>query len=221
MRGLGLVKLNLPQELLLLSYQEEKALVFHTPLSVSLAGAVLAELLIQKKIGRSGPHLRYKDHTPSADPILDDALSMLALSPEERTARFWVNRLHSAIKLRARLTEQLAAKGLLSITQHASIGPFSFKSYFLADPHPALKLKDQLRQVIFEPFKPTTREMALIGLVEPVGLKLFTREERRAAKARFGEILKRDAITDAVAGAIADAEGVAAAIVAASAAAAG
>jgi hypothetical protein len=59
--------------------------------------------------------------------------------------------------------------------------------------------------------------MALIGLVEAVGLKLFTREERRAVKVRIGEILKRDEISEAVTGSIAGAEGVAAALVAASA----
>ncbi len=214
--------LNLPQQLLLLSYHEAKPLPIHAPLSFSLVGAVLAELLIQRKIRRKGPNLLFANASLTSDPILDEALTIMNCSHGEQTAKYWVNRLNVLLRnLRPRVADQLASKGFLTITYHSSLGLFAFRSYHLSDAHPALALKDQLRQVLFRPFAPTSRQMALIGLLEPLGLKLFTREERRAVRARIGEILRRDEISKAVAHAIAGAESVAAAIVAASAASAG
>ena len=210
--------LNLPEELLLLSYHEEKPLLLHTPLSFSLVGAILAELLIQNKIKRIGPTLRSQDSSLTGDPFLDEALIVIASSQECHSVKYWVNRLHLLLRrLPHRLAEQLATKGLLTRTEHNSLVLFSFRSYRLSERYPALALKDHLRQVLFQPFAPGPRQMALIGLVEAVGLKLFTREERRAVRARIGEVLGRDEINKAVAGSIAAAEGVAAAIVAASA----
>jgi hypothetical protein len=198
--------LNLPEQLLLLSYYEEKsALSFQTRLSSRLIEAVLAELVIQKRIKRKGSNLWCEDPSALTDPILNEALLVMTRSDESRSAKYWVNRLHVLLRrLRARLAEQLAAKGFLTIKDHP-LGLFSFRSYQLTEPHPALELKDQLRQVLFQPFAPSPRQMALIVLVEPMRLKLFTREERRAVKARIGEILAREEISKAGAGPMPDA----------------
>jgi Golgi phosphoprotein 3 (GPP34) len=110
--------LNLPEELLLLNYYEEKPLLLRAPLSLSLVGAVLAELLIQKRIKRTGPNLRRKDSLLTGDPILDEALTVMAGSEESHTAKYWVDRLHLLLRrLQPRLAEQLASKGVLTRTE--------------------------------------------------------------------------------------------------------
>ncbi len=211
--------LNLPEQLLLLNYYEEKsAIPFQTRLSFRLVGAVLAELLVQKRIILKGPNLWCEDPSPLTDPILNEALIVMTCSEESRPVKYWVSRLFRLLRrLRPRLAAQLAAKGLLTTSAHASMGPFSFRSFRLTEPHPALALKDQLRQVLFQPYAPTPRQMALLVLVEPMGLKVFTREERRAVKARINEILASEGISRAgTHAAMAEIRGASAAIVAAS-----
>ena len=214
--------LSLPQQLLLLACHENKANILNTSLSLGLAGAVLAELLIQNKIRMNGTRLCRRDQVGVAPPAIRDAVlcdGFLLLPPgdQERPAKECVHHLHRHIKgLRARLTEQLVAKGLLEATNERALGLFPYKTFRLQNPHKVLALKDELRQVLFRPFAPSPRQLALIGLIKPAGLKVFTREERAAAKQRVAEVLKHDVISKAVAQSVADMAGATAAIIAAS-----
>jgi hypothetical protein len=210
--------LNLPEQLLLLAFYEEKANALNSSLGFGLIGAVLAELLIQGKVVRKGISLVCRTEF-TEDEILNDALVVMASSSRERSARYWVNHLNGALKrLRPRLMEQLAAKGFLTVTDDRIFGVFPYKGHRLTDPHSALALKDQLRQVMFRPFAPSPRQVALIGLMKPAGLKIFTHEERGAAQARISEILKIDPIGKAVSEAVADTAGAAATVIAVAAA---
>lgn len=212
------VALNLPEELLILALHDGKAKPLNLSLSFGLAGAVIAELLLEEKISRSGLTLVSRNPSPPADPILSEVLAAIPSSAEARTVKDLVNYLNRRIKsLRPKLTEQLVHKGLVQRSEQRVLGVFSYKNYQLADEHVALRLKDQLRQVIFRPFTPSPRQLALIGLIQPSGLKIFTREERTAAKQRIAEVLNSEVIGKAVAQSVAD-FGAAAAVIAASAA---
>jgi golgi phosphoprotein 3 len=212
--------LSLPEQLLLLAFHEKKEHTLNASLGFGLAGAVLAELLLRGKLERHRSTLVRRDRTLTSDPILNEALLIMDSLQQGQTPRYWINHLYFRMRrLRQKLTEQLAAKGLLTATKGRSLGLFPYRAYRLADPHPALALKDQIRQVIFRSFAPTPRQLAIIALSQPAGLKLFTREERSAAKARIDEALARDAISRAVAEAVRDYRGTAAAVIAVSAAA--
>jgi len=155
----------------------------------------------------------------SSDEVLNDALMLMRHGNKEQSAKYWVNYLSAHMKrLRPRLFAQLVAKGLMTVNDERILGLFHHRTHRLTDAHTALCLKDQLRQVLFQPFAPTRRQVAIIGLIKPSGLNLFTREERGAARARIDEILKNDPISKAVSQAIVEA-GATAAIIAASAAA--
>ena len=214
--------LNLPQQLLLLAFHEKKANKLNTPLSLGLAGAILGELLIQNKICRNGGKLSRRDQVRSSprevwDPVLLDAFLHLPGPGHERPAKECVIDLSRRMKrLKPRLTEQLVAKNLLAETGERSLGLFNFKNFCITKPDAALAIKDELRQVVFRPFGPNPRQLAIMGLIKPAGLKIFTREEGAAVKQRMAEVLNHDVISDAVAAAGSDAARATARMIAAS-----
>ena len=212
--------LILPEQLLLLAFYEEKANTLNTSLGFGLSGAVLAELLVQGKIERKGINLVPRSDVASDDEILDPAFAILTASERQRSARYWVNHLYpQMLRLRPKLLDRLSGKGYLTESGTRIFGVFPHRSYRLADVHGPLALKDELRQVLFEPFAPTARQVALIGLMKPAGLNIFTREERGAARARISEMLRSDPISKAVSQAVAEMAGTAAAVIACAAAA--
>ncbi|MBI3644404.1 MAG: GPP34 family phosphoprotein [Acidobacteriales bacterium] len=210
--------LNLPEQLLMLAFFEQKANPLNVSLGFGLIGAVLAELLIQGKIDRKGVDLVGRADAGTPDAILNEALILITASEQERSAKYWVNHLNSHLKrLRPRLLDRLVAHGHMTVADQRIMGVFPHRIHRLSDSHTALALKDEIRQVLFRPFAPSARQVALIGLMKPSGLKIFTREERGAARARISEILRSDPIST-VSEAVADVAGAAAAIIACSAA---
>jgi len=196
--------LNLPEQLFLLAVQQGKANVLNSSLRFGLVGAVLSELLIEGKVERRGD-LLLPNSTPALHPLLNGALAIMLSADRGRKPKYWVNRLNCHLRrLTPCLTGGLVAKSVLTIEHHKALGLFPYKSYKLSDPHVVTAVIDDLRRVISQSLPPTPRQVALIGLIKPAGLKLFSRAELAAAKQRIAEIAGRDPISKAVTDAIND-----------------
>src|ERR1043166_8613106 len=90
--------LSLPQQLLLLACHENKANILNTSLSLGLAGAVLAELLIQNKIRMNGTRLCRRDQVGVAPPAIRDAVlcdGFLLLPPGDQRSEEHTSELQS------------------------------------------------------------------------------------------------------------------------------
>src|SRR5438105_14753542 len=157
--------LSLPEQLLVLAFHEKKEHTLNTSLGFGLAGAMLAELVLRGKLARHSLSLVRRDQTLTSDPILNEALLIMDSLQQGQTARYWINHLYFRMRrLRQQLTVQLAEKGLLTATERRSLGLFPSRTYRLTDPHSALALKDQIRQVMFRSFAPSPRQLAIIAL---------------------------------------------------------
>lgn len=208
---------SLPEELLLIAYYENRTGTWNASLTYGLAGAVLTELLLKKRLVRDGKNLAVLDRTPTGDPVLDEALRVVSSVPEEKSAKYWVNQLPRRVRnLKARTRMQLVAKGLLAASEDRVLGLFSRRRFRLASPHTALAIKDRLRVAVFKRTAAKARDLALIGLIRPSGIRIFLKDERRAAGRRFSEVGSTDLIAKAVAETIADLDTSAAAMIAAS-----
>ncbi len=208
---------SLPEELLLIAYYENKAGALNSSLTYGLAGAVLTELLLRKRLVREGKHLAVLDRTSTGDAVLDETLQVVAAVPRKKSAKYWVNRLPRHIRnLKSRTRARLVVKGLLAASEERVLGVFPRRRFRLASPHTALAIKDRLRVAVFDRSAAKARDLALIGLIRPSGLRIFLREERVAAGRRFSEISSSDLIAKAVAETIADLDDSDAALIAAS-----
>ena len=88
--------LSLPEELILMLLNEQNGYFHQVPgwdLNCTVVGAVLAELSLQSRIDTDLDSLHLLDPTETGDPALDPILKQIATEPNQRNARYWIERL--------------------------------------------------------------------------------------------------------------------------------
>ncbi len=88
--------LSLPEELILMLLNEQNGYFHQVPgwdLNCTVVGAVLAELSLQSRIDTDLDSLHLLDPTETGDPALDPILKQIAGEPDQRNARYWIERL--------------------------------------------------------------------------------------------------------------------------------
>ena len=88
--------LSLPEELILMLLNEQNGYFHQVPgwdLNCTVVGAVLAELSLQSRIDTDLDSLHLLDPTETGDPVLDPILKQIAEEPDQRNARYWIERL--------------------------------------------------------------------------------------------------------------------------------
>ncbi len=87
--------LSLPDELILMLLNDQTGYFHQVPgwrLQCAVAGAVLAELSLLSRIDTDMESLVLLDPTETGDPALDPLLKEIADEPDQRNARYWVER---------------------------------------------------------------------------------------------------------------------------------
>jgi hypothetical protein len=197
--------LTLYEELQLLSIHEDKGTFIGSALDLlkpGLVGAILAELALTGKITIGNNHrIQLVDGTPTEDPFLDGALTILKESDKERKFSYWINNLiPKPEKLRAQITASLIQKGIL--TQEDNRLLWVIPSPF----HPEIKASTKysvithLRSIVLAQEEPQPREIAFLGLVFACGLLdlVFLRDERKLASQRINELVVTEAMQDPI-----------------------
>ncbi|MHB1405166.1 MAG: GOLPH3/VPS74 family protein [Desulfitobacteriaceae bacterium] len=196
--------LSLPEELLLLALNEEKGTfswVASSKLPYVLAGSLLMELILRKRLAVEPKRLEVLDRTPTGLPLLDEILKSIDSSKKVRPADVWVGKIGRRIKpMKVELLEELVDKGILHSEEHLVFGIFPTTRYPLRDDRPKKTIISNVRSLILRREAPDPRQMMLIALVYTIGLThvLFDKEERRDARKRVGEIAKPLPITQAI-----------------------
>jgi cytochrome P450 len=88
--------LSLPEELALMLLNEESGYFHQVPgwsLNCTVIGAVLAELSLRYRIDTDSESLFLVDKSPTGLAILDPILAEIADEPEQRSTRYWIERL--------------------------------------------------------------------------------------------------------------------------------
>lgn len=195
--------LTLYEELQLLSIHADKGTFiasFSDQVKPGLVGAVLAELALNGKIGTSDNHrIKLVDATPTEDPILDGALTVIQESEKERKFGYWINNLiPKPEKLQRQITAALIEKGTL--TQEEDHLLWVIPSPF----HPEIKAStkyaviNHLRSIVLAQEEAHPREIAFLSLISASGLLdlVFLRDERKVANQRINELVVFHAMQD-------------------------
>ncbi len=88
--------LSLPEELILMLLNEESGYFHQVPgwsLNCTVIGAALAELSLRHRIDTDTESLFLIDKSPTDMPILDPILAEIVDEPEQRSTRYWIERL--------------------------------------------------------------------------------------------------------------------------------
>ncbi len=192
------------QELLLLALHDEKGSVrwvATSRLPYCLAGALLMELSLMKRlrITTTGPEVL--DRTPTGQPLLDETLRMIDSAQKVKAPYYWVSKLGRRIKsTKSNLLKGLVDQGILNREEHRILGIFPTTRYPSRDDRSRKDITSRVCAVVLRREHPDPRTTMLISLVYTCALtnSIFDKDERRDARQRLKEIAKPLPITQAI-----------------------
>lgn len=203
--------LTVAESIALLALDDEKGTAGwqqNGELDYGLAGALLGELALRGCIEAQTNSVAVLDPAPFGDPLLDEALALVAGSTKPQDAVHWVKECAGKVKhLRDRVCEGLVEQGILHREEHTTLFVFHSTRYPASDPTPEEQLRAALRTVLQEASDgapPETRMLLLISLARATGVldNAFPKDERKAARKRAEAMTKDEPWGDAVAKAV-------------------
>lgn len=195
------------EDLLLLLYDDEsgKPITGAPGLDYALAGALLIELTLLRKLDVAGEgetvkrgRLKVLDASPTGDAILDERLAYVADKPGKRP-KDQIGRLSK--KLRDQLLARLGERGVLTADEDKVLGIFPVARWPAADARHEAEVRSALESVLKVGTTPDQRTGALIALLSALNVvpKVVTDAvDKRALKQRAKEIAESDWAADAV-----------------------
>lgn len=207
----------LTQELALLGHHPTSGRAHRAPLDLGLAGAVLLELVLARKVDLVDARVRVLDPTPGGDPVLDAAL-VATLTERARRPAAWVDR--RSRDVRHGVLHQLWWTGVIRHEESRTLGLWTAHRYPDRDHRPRAELLDRLGAVVLGGYPADERTVCLAGLVRAAQLRgtTFPGAPRRATDRRLADLAARRWPIEAVRSAVAAAQASAAAGTAAAAA---
>jgi golgi phosphoprotein 3 len=194
--------LTLCEELLLLTIDDHKGAISSSAqdaLNYGLAGAILADLALHGKIQLDERRLVIIESAPTGQPMLDDALVLLAEAKHPRKAAHWIEKL-SSMKLQKRVISLLLEKGVLCEQEKRYLWVIPYSVYPQQDASAKYWVKNQLRSVVMANEKAEGRVLILLSLLKACRLLnlVFTKDERKAAEKHIEALVKGEEFGEAV-----------------------
>ncbi|HSM04156.1 MAG TPA: GPP34 family phosphoprotein [Longimicrobiales bacterium] len=187
--------LRLHHELLLLALHDDKGtLVFGQMVELGLAGAVLAELLLEERVvlkpeGRKGrPLVTVVSRATLGDEVLDAGLRRLTDAKRRADPARTVSRLSGIPQLRNRTALALCRRGVLREEEDRVLVLFKRRVYPTVDPGPEQALVQRVRRAVDEPdadVGPRTALLVALARATHALRAIWTAKELRARKARL------------------------------------
>ena len=201
--------LFLYEEIMLLALRNQKGTVATSFSEHAVAGAVLAELLLDRRITldqRRKKMVELHSAAPTGDPIIDECLERMTSARRPASLRTWVTRLARIKKLRHKVARQLCNRGILRADEDKVAFIFTRKVYPEINPGPEREIVNRVRAAILSgEERLDARTVALIALADGGGLlgEVLGRREVKARKKRIARIVEGEAAGRATRDAIA------------------
>ncbi len=190
-------QLFLYEELMLLALRDEKGTLEanETKFVYTIAGALVADLLLLKRIGveevRKKKIVNVLSEAPVGDPLLDECMARFASAKRRASLKTWVSRFVSIKKLRHRVALQLCRRGILRADEDTVLLVFTRKIYPELDPRPERDLIERLRRAIFtDTGDVDPRTTVLISLAHRADVlnNVFDKKDLKLRKDRIDQI---------------------------------
>jgi len=198
--------LTLPQELYILALHEEKGRVpasLATSLHYGLGGAILAELILQGRVGLDDNRkaVVVNNSMFGDDNLLNEGLERIQASGRHHKSTYWVSTFSDYIKkLEKRLARRLVDQGVLRMEEKRFLGVVPYEAYPAQDASARFWIKQHLRSVVLGGEAPDAHTATLLSLVRACDLleRVFTRDEMKRARRKIEELTRGEAIGEAV-----------------------
>jgi len=181
--------------MLLALRDEEGTIASGTMYQYAIGAAVLAELLLNKRIAVGEPRKKKLvdliSSQPLGEPLIDQCLEKICNAKRRASLQTWVSRFSGVKNLKHRVARQLCERGILRADEDKILLLFTRKIYPEVNPEPERKLIERLRQAIFTDSRDVdSRTVVLVSLANSTGLlkAVFDKKELKGRKARIKEI---------------------------------
>ncbi len=197
--------LYLHEEIMLLALRDEEGtLATSAMMDYTLAGAIMSDLLLQRRI-RIDSSTRRKlvevvKPTPLGHILLDESLDRIVIAKRRASIQTWVSRLARIKKLRHRAVQRLCELSILRQAEDKMLWVFPRTIYPEVNHTPEARLVERLRQAIFsEAQDPDSATVVLIALAQGANLlsNVFDKRQLKSCKKRIQMIAKGDVIGQA------------------------
>lgn len=201
--------LFLHEEILLLALQDEEGTIASgTMYPYAIGAAILAELLLRKRIEveQSGKRklVNLIDSTDLGEPLIDECLEKIGSAKRRATLQTWVSRFAN-IKNKHRVAMQLCRRGILRADEDKVLLLFTRKIYPEVNPVPERELIRRLEYAIFTETRDIDpRTVVLLSLANSTGILkvVFDKKKLKSRKARIEQIINGEITGKAAAEAI-------------------
>jgi Golgi phosphoprotein 3 len=204
--------LFLYEEILLLALRDEEGtIVSGTMYQYAIGAALLAELLLSKRIEVEQPGKRKRklvspvSSTPLGDPLIDECLEKIFVAKRRAALQTWVSRFAGIKNLKNRVAQQLCRHGILRADEDKVLLIFTRKIYPEINPEPERELIQRMRYaVLTDTDDINPRTVVLLSLASSTGLlkMVFNKKELKERKVRIKRIVNGEitgkAVTEAI-----------------------
>ena len=189
--------LFLHEEILLLALRDEEGTIASgTMYQYAIGAALLAELLLSKRIEveQSGKRKLVNPivSTPLGYPLIDECLEKIFVAKRRAVLQTWVSRFAGIKNLKNRVAQQLCRRGVLRADEDKVLLFFTRKIYPEINPEPERELIERLRYAVLtdtDDIEPRT--VVLLSLASSTGLlkMAFNKKELKERKVRIKQIV--------------------------------
>ena len=178
--------LFLHEEIMLLALKDDKGTIeFGANYTHAVAGAVIAELLLNERIRIEEQSKRKKlvmvsSATQLGDPLIDECLAKINGAKKPNKIENWVSKFANTKNLKGRVAEQLCKRGILKVDQNQVLLIFSRTIYPEVDPRPENEIIERMRRAIFTELGDVDpRTAVLISLASAADLLRYAFDKRK------------------------------------------
>jgi len=159
-----------------------------------LGGAILAELLLEKRIEievvKKKQFVNVINPEPAGDPVIDEVLLKLREAKRRATVKTWVPRLSRVKRLKHRVAEELCRRRILRADEDKVLVIFTRKIYPEINPKPERALVERLGKAIFTDTRNVDARTAVLVSLAHNGEVLKNVFDKRRLKRRKDRIEK-------------------------------
>ena len=191
-------QLFLYEEIMLLALRDEQGTIATGFAEQVVAGAILAELLLEGRISvESSKKQRVSliNSQASGDPVIDECLEKMAAAKKPVSLLNWVHKLASIKDLKHKVAQQLCDRRILRADEDKILFLFNRRIYPEINPTPERKIIERMRKAIFSDRRELeARTVVLISLASGSDIlrHTFGRKELKPRKARIEKITNGD-----------------------------
>ena len=188
--------LFLHEEILLLALRDEEGTIASGTLyQYAIGAALLAELLLSKRIEveQSGKRklVNLVSTSPLGEPLIDECLEKVSSAKKRAVLQTWVSRFAGVKNFKHRVAQQLCRRGILKADEDKVLLIFTRKIYPEVNPGPERELIRRLEHAIFTDTRDIDpRTVVLLSLANSTGLLkvVFDKKKLKGRKARIKQI---------------------------------